>query len=350
MKKFFVVGAILVGMVLPVVAQKLETNVATVRLTKVEQISADRLEKSIASVEQALGRAGTLPAGTRLNLAQRREVLDNLINEILFAQAAARDKIDATEADFTKLFQSQMVQFQVPSMDEFRAAIKRQFNMSLDDYKKKMTSRIILEKYIRTKRPKIAETPAVGEAEIQALYSKNLGSFALPQIVKYYEIFTETRGMPATEIAALKKRFERLAATIKSGGRPAFDNAVARMDLEMDYSARLSGLADNEGSSATYGKAFVDAVLAVKKDTVGGVLESKRGFHIIYVISNEAKRILELDDIIPDQKITAREQVRRAIATQKQMAAVETYIKEITEELRKEADIKVNEKYWQAAQ
>ncbi|MDR2509634.1 MAG: SurA N-terminal domain-containing protein, partial [Spirochaetaceae bacterium] len=98
-------------------------TVATVRLTKTESITVKQLKIEVDNIQKATGKT--------LNNAERREVLDSMINQRLALQAADRDRVSVSDAEVNQQineFRSQLAGRlgRNPTESEFADAIRQQ--------------------------------------------------------------------------------------------------------------------------------------------------------------------------------------------------------------------------------
>jgi len=125
---------------------------AIVKLTKTEPISVKQVRAEVQRFETQAKRT--------LTVAERREVLDVMINERLAIQAAERDKIAITDNELNQ----QIQQFRggmaaqlkrQPTDAEFESAVKAETGLSLGEYKEQVRRQMIVQKFVHQKTPDV---------------------------------------------------------------------------------------------------------------------------------------------------------------------------------------------------
>ncbi|MDR2510522.1 MAG: peptidyl-prolyl cis-trans isomerase [Spirochaetaceae bacterium] len=329
-------------------------TVATVRLTKTEPITVKQLKSEIETLEKATGRT--------LNVTERREVLDSMINQRLALQGAERDKISVSESEVNQQLTELRNQLALrigrnPSDAEFADAIKQQTGMDLaafrDNYKKQLT----VQKYLLEKKRDILQSgkpPA--ESEIKAFYEKNSSDFVQPETAEFSALFFPYKS--DSEKAQARAEANRLLKEI-NGNASTFDEKVLQgRSPNTSYTSTTSQLLPRNAANAP--DDFIDAVFKLEQGKVSGLLEmpegGAKGFFIIKITGKYPKKMLGLEDIIlnvpPDlqmqlqgRPLTVRMFILAGLSQQKQQ---ETFIKaqeELIADLRKGQPFSINEQF-----
>ena len=107
-----VFGFFLIFSGFPLFAQSSDSTVATVRLTRVQIITAAELRAQLVPLESQAGHA--------LTADEKAQVVDQLIQRALIEQAAERDKVNASEAAIAQ------------RLNEYRTSFSSTLNLGRD--------------------------------------------------------------------------------------------------------------------------------------------------------------------------------------------------------------------------
>lgn len=319
--------------------QVLDRPVAIVQLTETVPITQRELRQQITLLETQLGQT--------LSAQDRREVLDAQIGAELINQAAARENVRVTDQELGNYIQLQRQSLGVQvSEAQFRQLIEEQFGLSWEQYVEQSQDTLIQQRYVVAKKQDLFDS--VGEptaGEIRNVYEENATEFTNPAMVRFTHVFVDTRNKDADAEQEARDRAQDLYRQIRNGGA-TFDELVERSVDDASYSAADFGylLRTDQRNQALLGRTFVDAVFALERGEVSGVLDSNVGYHIVRVTDKRKPRILDLDDpLLPGQSTTVRDQVRAFIVNQRQESLFNRAVNEVVAELREEAEVTVFE-------
>jgi hypothetical protein len=331
-------------------------TVATVKLTKTEPITVKELKNEIEPIEKA--------TGEKLNLAQKREVLDGLINQRLALQAADRDRVTVSENEVNQQLdelRAQMTQStgKRPTDIEFAAAVKEQSGMDLTAFRAQAKKMLTVQKYLMEKKRSTFEalkppTDAEIEKEYADMKSQADGARQLTQ--------DETM-----QFAAIVFPWDRDAdkAKARSGAdalAKEINGSVAKFDEKLnqpsnDYRATPGGIIQkNRQAQTQVGQAFMDVAFALKYDPKTGATEVSRVLEVptgtakgFYIIKPTAKypfkNPLGIDDFMVQYNTTVRNFIRVLLSQEKQQEALRVAQEELIAELRKGNPFTINEQY-----
>ncbi|MDL2230014.1 SurA N-terminal domain-containing protein, partial [Treponema sp. OttesenSCG-928-L16] len=118
---------------------------AIVNLTKSEAITVKQFRTEVETMEKASGRT--------LNAAERKQVLDVMINERLALQAAERDRVTISDGEVNQQMQqlrSSMVQQlgRQPTDAEFALAVKNETGLEVNAFRDQMKRQLTIQKYL----------------------------------------------------------------------------------------------------------------------------------------------------------------------------------------------------------
>ena len=184
-----IVQAFLLASLVPVLsfAQTDLQPAATINLTKTEPITVKQVKVEVAKIEAQTKRT--------LTSAERRQVLDIMINERLAMQAAERDKLSITENELNQQMQQArgMMKSKIgrdPTDKEFEDAVKAETGLKLADFKEQMRRQLTIQKYLMTKkRASFESIKQPTEAEISSMYELSKAKLVRPDTVRFSIIF-----------------------------------------------------------------------------------------------------------------------------------------------------------------
>ncbi len=306
---------------------------AIVKLTKTEPISVKVLKVEVAKLESKSGRA--------LTAAERRQVLDVMINERLAVQAAERDKVVVSEAELNQQIQqarSSMAQTigRQPTDAEFDSALKNETGTDLAGYKDQLRRQLVVQKYLLQKKKSTFEgIKEPTEAEIKDAYDLYKAKLVRPDSIRFSMLFVPISAENGGRDKA-KEQIDRLEKDI--GSSPGkFDEAIIRGQAQgSGYQGGDGGyLPKTSEAQKVVGSEFMSIAFSLKVGEVSRVMENQRGFQIIKVTEVYAQKTLELGD--PYQlgsRGTVRDYLGNSMLQQRQQIAVDAATKELVEELR----------------
>lgn len=320
-------------------AQILDKPVAIVRLTETVNIGQRELRNQVQLLEQQLGR--------QLSEAQRREVLDAQIGEILISQAAARQNIRVTEEEINRAIQTQRQSLGQPVSDsQFRQFIQEQLDLTWEEYVQQITDRLIQEKFVvENKRQMINEVEPPQQNAVRAFYEENATQFTNPAMVRFNQLFFDTRNRSEAQVAAARQRANELRQALRSGQSSFQELMNASLD-DASYSGGDFGflLRNDPQARSLLGRRFVESVFSLDEGEVSTVIESNIGFHIVEITNRRSPRVLSLNDpILPGQSVTVRDQIENYLMGQQQQRNFQRAVEEVMEELREEAEVELFE-------
>jgi parvulin-like peptidyl-prolyl isomerase len=315
-------------------------TVAIVNLIRTEPITVKQLRSEVEIVENA--------TKVKLNASQRKEVLDGMINERLVVQAAERDKILVSDNEINQHLQqlrSMLAQNigRQPNDAEFAKFIKDNFNMELQAYRDQARRKLIVEKYLMTKKGDMlnsVKTPT--EQEIQVEYSVRRSELLRPEMVRFYVIH-----IPYGSDAASRTKSRELANNLikEIGSDPSkFDAVSFRSGApNSGYQAGDAGyLPRNQEARGRVGDKFIDTAFSLKQGQVSPLIEGIDGFQIIKVTENYSEKILELyDPVQPGARGTVRDYIGQELLNKRQQEAYLNASQELVNELRAGRDFKI---------
>jgi parvulin-like peptidyl-prolyl isomerase len=306
---------------------------AIVNLTKSEPITVKQLRTEVERMEKSSGRP--------LNAAERRQVLDVMINEKLAVQAAERDKITISENEINQQIQqlrAGMVQTigRQPTEAEFTTAVRNEFGFDVTALRDQLRKQLMVQKYLLSKKQGVLESIKVPtEEDIQNTFDLARSQFVRPDTVRF-SMIQVNYGPDAAAKTKAKELADRLAREI--GANPTkFDEAVLRAQApNSGYQAGDAGfLPRNLEAQQIVGAEFINIAFNLKQGEVSKLMEGAQGYQIIKITETYVMKNLELDDIFQlGTRMTVRDYIGNGLLQQRQQAVLAQASQEVVTELR----------------
>jgi parvulin-like peptidyl-prolyl isomerase len=339
MKRF----ALIAILFLPCVSlfpQAIDQPIAIVKLTKQKVITVKQVRQGAEKLEAASGR--------KLTLDERKQYLDSLITEALIEQAAERDKIAVSDAEFNARLQNYKNMVGPNTTDEqFEATLKAQ-GSNLEEFKTQLRKKLLTEKYITTKKqPLFAAIKDPSEDEIKAFFATYSAQFVRPDTVRFNYILTETSNKSDADKAKAKDLIDGLAKQINHDSTK-FDEAMIKSAVTgSGYKGGDFGYLpkNNQQGQALLGQSFL-VPFSLKVGEVSDVLESSMGYYILKVTEILGQKFLTLTDPVqPGAAISLHDYIKGTITQQHQQQVLQTAVAQINAELRTADTVTVFDKY-----
>lgn len=348
MKKFGWTITIMVmfGLVLaafPLFAQADLQPAAIVKLHKTEPITVRQYNEQLAKTEMVAKRS--------LTLAEKKQVLDTMIDERLVLQAAEKDKITVSDKEIDQqLQQARLMTSQSAgrelSQSEFENVIKTEAGMSYAEYREGVRKQLVAQKYMMNKkRAEFESMPMPSKEEIQSAYDLNQTKLVRPHTVKASLILVQSDGS-ADGPAKAKKLADSLAKEIGNSSSKfdevAFKARTGKLGYEADTGAVIPRIPEVQ---QLFGQAFITALFGLRVDEISAVIDTPRGYMIAKPLEVYAQKMLTLEDPYqPGATVTVRDYLGNQLLQQKQAQLVEKVTRDLITELRKGKPYQIFEK------
>jgi parvulin-like peptidyl-prolyl isomerase len=340
MKRLLFFIALAITVAAGISAQIMDKPAATINYHESDIITVKQLEIAENRLRQQYSLAGQ-PAPSRT------EILEELIINKLLLQAAKKENITVTESEVKSALRAQLGPTGVNVTDEqLKMLVRQQTGMAWVDYLKQGKEQLLVQNYIKAKKSYLIENVSKpSEQEIQEIYTENQHLFINPEMVRFSQIFRDTRNLNSTEKAKVKQLMEEVYRDL-TGGRASFEDLVLK--YSDDTNSRYKGgdmgyLARNDvQSKQLLGKDFFNTVFATEAGRTSGILESNIGFHIIKVTERRPAKILALNDpVTPATNETVKDRIVSLKMLEKQQILLQQAIEEIVQDLKRFADITI---------
>ena len=329
---FFAVFSVLISAFISAQQANLQPA-AVVNLTKSEVITVGQLRTEVSRMEASAGRS--------LNVPERRQVLEVMINEKLVMQAADRDKVVVTDNEVnqyinqTRAALSQQLGH-APTDAEFAQAIKSETGLEMNVFREQFHRQLVMQKYLLTKKDALIKSvKEPTDAEIMNEYILLRANFTRPQTVRF-SMIQVPYGPDAASRTKAKESADRLVREIGSNTN-RFDEVAARsVTPNSGYVAGDAGyLPRNQEARNLVGNALMNTAFSLNQGQVSALIEGVQGFQIIKVTENYEQKNLELNDIYDlGSKTTVREYIKQVMFSQKQQMILNQASEELVRELR----------------
>jgi parvulin-like peptidyl-prolyl isomerase len=329
-----------------VVAQAIDRPAATVRLHKLDVISVRQLRTQLEVLESRTGQ----PVPEK----RRRSILDLLVGEKLFEQAAEQARVEVTAADVAERIdqlrqqESERLNLGRPlTLTEYQSLVS-QTGLSWSEYQEQLRKALIQQRYVaRVRGDELRSVPLPTDADVLEFYEANKTTvFVQPDMVQFQHIYFDTRQLAdAAARLVVRERAERVHRELQNG---ADFGAMVREHSE-DVGSRDAGgtfgtylRRDDRATSQLLGQEFFEAPFAMDVGQISGVLRSNVGFHIIEVTDKVGAKILGLDDPVnPLSRGRVRDRIRVLLANSVQAQAYQNALLATLEELRDGAEVRI---------
>ena len=277
--------------------------VATVRLEKTEPVSGKKLQQTIEALEKQQGR--------KLTKDEKKQVLDQMINQILIIQAAEADRnITVSQQDVKKAAMNLLSQ-QLQAMgaippgavltdeNQYKQLIQQQ-GMTVQQYEDSVRKQLLAEKYITMSDPQAFQSiPNPTEEELEKLYQQHISEFVVSDSVWFKQIFFDTHNLSPAD--ALEKKAKAEEVYNKLINSPATFDQLIQSESDDDMSKARGGLIGplmkgDKVAQQLYGEDFITKVFALDIGETSGVLKSNVGYHIVKVTEKRSAQLLTKDD------------------------------------------------------
>ncbi|QNK66051.1 SurA N-terminal domain-containing protein [Variovorax sp. PAMC26660] len=210
-----------------------------------------------------------------------------------FGPESFASKVTVSDADIEAYYKDHMAQFQAPEQASIEYLV-----LDLEAAKKNIV---------------------VSEADLKSYYEQNTSRFGTKEERRASHILiTAPTSMSAGDRAKAKAKAEELLAEVKKAPNTFAD--VARKNSQDPGSAEKGGDLDFVTRGAMV-KPFEDAMFALKKGEISGIVETEFGYHIIHLIDIKPAVVPPFEQV----RATIENEVRGQQATQEFAKAAEIF-------------------------
>ncbi len=321
-------------------SQILDTAVATINYTTPEIITEKQLNNAIVKIKQQYS-AANQPVPPKEN------ILEELMISKLINQAAQDEGLMVTDSEVIATVKQQvMAQGMNISDAQLKTLIYQQTGMSWEEYVSQSKNQLLAQKYVKYKKQSLFDSiKPPSESEIEDIYQANSHLFINPEMVRFSQIYRDTRNLSSSEKRKERELMEEIYRDLRNGSAGFEDMAIKFSD---DKELRHQGgdvgfLARNDvNSQMLLGNRFFKIAFSTETGSITQVIESNIGFHILKITDHLPKRFLELDDpVSPASNETVRQRIINLKKMEKQQEIFKQAVDDIVEDLKDQADIRI---------
>lgn len=250
----------------------------------------------------------------------RKEAMDLLIEQVLVAQTAAQQNIQAAPEDVDNSIADLRSAFD--NEDAYRMKLKGE-GFTEDSFRTHIGRMMAAQQYLDGIRTEAAD---VSDAELERYYQDNQRRLTLPEQIRVRHILITWKplGKP-DDRAFIREQMVPILARARDGE----DFAALAREVSDDYATRQVGGDTGFFQRGQMAPSFEAAAFALEPGEISGVVETSFGVHIIRLEERREAELMALDDI--------HDQLYEHVRNEKAEAAVRTEI----DRLKAAADIKV---------
>jgi parvulin-like peptidyl-prolyl isomerase len=227
-----------------------------------------------------------------------------------------------------------------PTDEEFNEFIKRQ-GMDMATLRGQVRRQLTAQNYLIA----LSGGPP-SEDDIQTFYNRNKAAFVRPDTISF-DYIRVPLGADSAAKAAARARAEELARKIGSSSAVFNEESALAEAAGNSGSARYIQLsAEDPRVQQVFGLDFIDKAMPLAENAVSGVIEGRQGFFIIKVTRKYPQESLGLDGVYRwGSSATVRDVIRSQLMQQAFSNGAAVATNTLAEELRKEADVEINEEF-----
>ncbi len=338
MKKYLVIFLLTLA-TLGAQAQALGGPVAIVKLNSTYVITQQAFREREQIVASNVGRA--------LTPQEQSSVLDSMIQDELFRQAAAQAGISATDDDVLRQLRQSNPQ---ASDEQIKREMEQRYHMSWSAILVEIKKQLTAQKFLATQPGvrDIGKNLDVSESEITDFYNNHADKFVLPDMVRVSYIYFDTTVHPQGTLDEITQKAQDVLSKIQAG-KITFEEAVrlysqdartARLNGDLGFVPKDIDSPNLQPYVQIYGKDFLRQLFDLHVGDVK-LLNTSHGLAIVKITDHIQKHFLNLTDpIFPGQTVTVHDYIKQNLYREKAMKAEDSFIQKVGERLRNEADVK----------
>ncbi|BCR21551.1 peptidylprolyl isomerase [Borrelia sp. HM] len=279
--------------------------------------------------------------GRDLSNAEKKQVLQILIADILFSQEALKQGIKIADEE---VIQTIKAQFGLANLADaqLKQIIESQgtnWNELLSSMKRSLSSQKLI---LRTAQPKFSEIKVPSEKEILEYYEANKTKFVNPDIARISHIFFSSKDKKRSEVLSKAKD---IASQIKSK-KITFEEAVRKYSNDEGSKTKNGDFGfltrGDQRVQNVLGLDFIKEVFMLNKGNISQPIPSKEGFHIVKVTETYSQRFLDIKDkVSPNVDMTVKDLIKNNMINLDQQKIIAKIQQELYDKLNKSASIQI---------
>ena len=304
-------------------------------------VSTKLLNQTITALEKQGGRS--------LTSDEKKEVLEQMIDQILVIQAAEADlSVTVTDAEkeqaAMRVFSQQLqMQGEIPpgaiitDKNQYRQAAMM-MGINIQELEANVRKQLLVEKYITTKEQ--ASFQSIGPAtadELNTEYQANLQQFVVSDSVWFNQIFFKTTESTPAESRAKGEKAREVYRRLMN--TPATFPELVAGESEDEQSKARGGLMGplmkgDQMAMQIYGANFMSKIFTMNVGDVSEPMQSNVGYHIVQITKKNAAQLLPVDD----QEV--KRYLEQVVYARKFQQVFDEASRRVVSDLRKRASIR----------
>lgn len=273
--------------------------------------------------------------------AEKKQVLQILIADVLFGQEALKQGI---KVENEEVMQTIRAQFGLANLtdEQIKQMIESQgtnWNELLSSMKRSLSAQKLI---LKEAQPKFSEIKTPTEKEVIEYYEANKTSFVNPDIARISHVFFSSKDKKRSEVLAKAKD---IVKQIKSK-KLTFEEAVRKYSDDEGSKVKNGDLGflarGDQNAQKVLGLDFIKEVFLLNKGDISQPISSKEGFHIVKVTETYSQRFLSIQDkISPNVNMTVKDAIKNNMINIQQQQIIAKIQQEIYDKLSKSASIQI---------
>ena len=319
---------------------------AVVKYNKSESITVKQLKTRAALYERQIGRS--------LSIAEKKDLLNLLIEEKLLLQAAQKEKISVADSDVDQTFAQTLSQQLGANVSEKELSdyIKKTQGITLEElflqqngitvaeYKSNLKNQLLMQQYvIKAKQSEIEKITATND-EIKNFYEANSESFARSDLMKLFMVIVPKGSAPENAKIKLNDYLNKYKEK-----KVSMDEIISQSSAnDSGFQAGTFLVTKTETAAKAYDMNLQSLIFLYSQDEgyVSEIQETSVDYRFISVIKKYPKKFLDImDEMQPDSGVIVYNYIAAYLTQQKQL----NYLSEAANELSKSLNTEANVEY-----
>ena len=318
---------------------------AVVKYNKSESITLKQLKKRVASVET--------PTHQKLNIEQKKELLNTMIEEKLIMQAAQKEGMSVPDSMvdqyFETVFLPSMLGLQVPvTLKQFEDIVKQTYpDMSADSFlkanlgltvnevKENLKTNLYMQNYVLMKSQDELASIIPTNDQIKMFFQDNKSAFVWNDMVQMLRLdvpYGSDKKASRAKCNELRNKVIDKKVTIDnliSGSRVEGSGYMAQKALIKKSQEGLISMGYSNMTLENFYKLLGQGV-----GYVSDIMETEDAYSFVSIIKKYDAKMLGLNDpVLPEQNVTVYDYIRNILTQQMQGAYLQEALVKIASEL-----------------
>lgn len=345
MKKLLCATLFSVAALFNTIAQSNLQPLVVVKLNGHETITLKDLKDSVETYEAQ--------AGKKFSVAERKELLESLIDQKLIVQAAKKEGLSFSDSQIDQVYLSNISQLVGRKVTEKEFAdiirqtkgitvdeyMKSQVRMNVAQYKAYLKNQLLAQQYVVAKKQAEINSVQPTDKEIRDFYEMNKSKLVWNDMVHMFLISVQKGSDPT----AAKTKIQKMMSDYTSGKltinamREAVKNPAAAGYVAGDLMVEKT-----EQFAAMLGISY-EQVLSIFKEPLNkasSLKETEVDYQFYVLLNKYNAKMLAISDIIqPNSTMTVYEYIKQSLTNQKRSLALVKAIQDISKELNVPANV-----------